>query len=199
MPRRPGKPLTTEELYQRALAIVDEEGLEALTMRRLAAEVGVRAPSLYNHVHNKDELIDGALGVMRSELVLPDPMPEDWMTVMETILGAYRRVLAAHPNMMPLAGRRLPGEEGSGLLYLTHQGFSRDQAVELWQSLTALAIGFSLFSSGYADRGAAGLPNEFESRADEWRDETCVRALRLIMDGFERRAVPDRVASAESA
>jgi AcrR family transcriptional regulator len=192
MPKRPGNPLTTEELYRRALAIVDDNGLEALTMRRLAAAVGVRAPSLYNHVTGKEELIDGALGVMRAELRLPDPMPEDWKTVMETILMAYRRVLADHPNMMPLAGRRLPSDEDSGLAYLVQQGFAPDQAVELWQTLTALTIGFSLFSSGYADGGAAGMPVDFENRAAEWRDETYTRALRLIMETFESDRVAQR-------
>jgi len=192
MPKRPGNPLTTDELYRRALAIVDAEGLEALTMRRLAAAVRVRAPSLYNHVASKEDLIDGALGVMRSELCLPDPMPEDWKAVMETILAAYRRVLTAHPNMMPLAGRRLPDDSSSGLAYLTQQGFSPDQAVELWQSLTALTIGFSMFSSGYAVRGLDGVPDELESRAAEWRDQTCDRALGVIMEAFEKkRAVPD--------
>ena len=183
--RRRGRALTKDGLCERALAIVDEEGLEALTMRRLAKDVGVKAPSLYNHVQSKEALIDGALSRMRSELCLPDPPPEDWMTLMEAIFTEYRRVLAAHPNMMPLAGRRLEGEGDSGLAFLAEQGFSREQAVDLWQSMVALVVGYSMFSSSYAETGTRGLSPEFEERVTEWRDDTCARTLRMIMEAYD--------------
>lgn len=184
---RPSGPLTKEQLYERALAIVDDEGLESLSMRRLAADVGVKAPSLYNHVSSKEDLIDGMLGLMRSEIRLPEPLPEDWMTLMEAILLEYLRVLAAHPNMMPLAGRRLPGRDQSGLAYLGEQGFTPDQAVELWQSLVALVVGFSTFSSGHTPTDTRELPDELGRRAGEWHDETCTKALRLIMEAYDTR------------
>ena len=184
--RRRATPLTKEELYERALAIVDAEGLEALSMRRLAREVGVQNPSLYNHVASKEALVDGMLGLMRSELRLPEPMPEDWMGIMQAIFADYRRILVAHPNMMPLAGRRLDGEE-SGLAFLMEQGFGREQAVELWQSLAAFVVGFSLFSSKYLETGTDGLTSKLSVRITDWRDETCERTLRMIMEGFEPR------------
>jgi AcrR family transcriptional regulator len=168
-----------------ALSIVDEEGLAALSMRRLAAAVGVKAPSLYNHVTCKEDLLDGVVGLMRSEIRLPDPVPEDWMDLMEGILTEYRRVLAAHPNMMPLAGRRLGGGDQSGLAYLVDQGFSPDQAVELWQSLVAFAVGFSMFSSGYAATGRLGVPENLAIRVEEWRDETFSKTLRMIMETYQ--------------
>jgi len=59
-------------------------------MRRLARHVGVKAPSLYNHVPSKQALIDGALSRMRSEMRLPDPLPEEWMSAMEAVLSEYR-------------------------------------------------------------------------------------------------------------
>lgn len=165
--------------------MVDEEGLAALSMRRLAAAVGVKAPSLYNHVTSKEDLLDGVVGLMRSEIRLPDPVPEDWMDLMEEILTAYRRVLAAHPNMMPLAGRRLDGGDRSGLAYLVDQGFSPDQAVELWQSLVALTVGFSMFSSGYAATGNRDLPEDVATRVEEWRDETFSKTLRMVMAAYQ--------------
>ena len=55
------KPLTKDELFDTALAIADADGLEALTMRRLASEVGVEAASLYHHIPNKEALLDGVL------------------------------------------------------------------------------------------------------------------------------------------
>jgi AcrR family transcriptional regulator len=173
-------------LYRRALAIVDAEGLEALTMRRLASDVGVKAPSLYNHVAGKDQLIDGALRVMRTELRLPDPLPDDWMPLMEAVFSEYRRVLQAHPHLMPLAGRRLEGNDDSGIEYLIDQGFSLDRAVELWQSLAAIAVGFTMFASGYTETDTRGLPEGVASRVSDWRDQTYTKALRTIMESYER-------------
>lgn len=185
MAGRPGKALTRDELFERALAIVDREGLEALTMRRLAADVGVKAPSLYNHVSGKDELLEGALARMRAEMRLPDPLPKDWRELIASIFLAYRRVLAAHPHLMPLAGRRLEGEGDSGLAFLLEQGLSRDQAVELWQSLAAVVVGFSMFSSGNAATGTEGLSEEFRRRVTDWREETCAKALRAIIEAYD--------------
>lgn len=189
MTSRPVRALTADLLAERALAIIDEEGLEALTMRRLAADVGVKAPSLYNHVTGKDQLVDGALRVMRAEFRLPSPAPEDWKHLMVAIFTEYRRVLAAHPNMIPLAGRRLPGDRQSqsGLEYLTSQGFTTDESVEIWQSLLALAVGFSMFSSGQADTDTRGLPEPMQQRAAEWRDETFTRAALTLLSTYERK------------
>jgi AcrR family transcriptional regulator len=184
MTGRSRKALTQDKLFERALAIIDLEGLEALTMRRLAADVGVKAPSLYNHVSGKDELIDGVLAHMRAEMRLPDPAPEDWRKLIVAIFLAYRRVLADHPHMMPLAGRRLDGEGDSGLAFLAEQGFTRDEAVELWQSLAAVVVGFSMFSSGNAATGTEGLTREFRMRVTDWREETCEKALRTLVEAY---------------
>jgi AcrR family transcriptional regulator len=181
---RAGQALTRERLFEHALAIVDEDGLEALTMRRLADDVGVKAPSLYNHVRGKEELIEGALALMRSEMRLPDPPPEDWKELIEAIFLAYRRVLVAHPHMMPLAGRRLEGEGASGLAFLAEQGFDRDEAVELWQSLAAVVVGFSMFGSDAAKTGTEGLSPEFRERVTDWREETCAKALRALLKAY---------------
>lgn len=185
--KRRETPLTREELFGRALAIVDEHGLAALTMRRLAEDVGVEAASLYHHVPNKDALIEGVLVTMRSEVRLPDPLPEDWIDVMEAIFAEYRRVLAAHPNLTPYAGRHVESDpEEEGLVSLTHLGFSSDEAVELWQSLIAFVVGFSVFSSSYAETDTSALPEGLAGRMAQWRDETCKRTLRVILEGYDR-------------
>jgi len=186
MSTRPAQPLTRQLLFDRALAIVDADGLDALTMRRLAAELGVQAPSLYNHVAGKDDLLDGALRVMRAEFRPPSPAPQDWRELMAGIFTEYRRVLSAHPNMMPLAGRRLPGESDSGLEYLTSLGFSVDEAVEVWQSLLALTVGFSLFASGHTPTDTRGLGAPLQERAEQWHDETFHRALLAVIEPYEQ-------------
>jgi AcrR family transcriptional regulator len=176
--------LTRDELFETALRLVDQEGLEALTMRRLGDEVGVEAASLYHHVPNKEALIDGVLVRMRSEVRLPTTLPTDWIEIFEVIFAEYRRVLTAHPNLMLYAGRRVESDpETSGLESLTQMGFSQDDAVDLWQSLIAFSVGFSVFSSSAAETDTSDLPPGLALRMAQWNDETFSRTLRMILEG----------------
>jgi TetR/AcrR family tetracycline transcriptional repressor len=182
-PRRE-RPLTREELLDAALGIVDSEGLAALTMRRLAAAVGVEAMSIYYHVPHKEALLDGVVERMRSEMRLPPTEPDDWADALEAIFVEYRRVLVAHPNMLPLAARRTRGAGASGLEYLIGQGVPPDDAVELYQSLVAFTIGYSVLSAALVEAEWAGLPEALAERLGEWRDTTFRRTLRIVMDGY---------------
>jgi len=180
-------PLTRDELFEVGLRIADAEGLEALTMRRLAAEVGVEAASLYHHLPNKDALLDGVIVRMRSEISIPDPLPTDWKDLMLAIWSGYRRNLTAHPNLMSLAGRRVESDPDSGLVFLTQLGFSDDDAVELWQSMMAFTVGYSTFSSAHTESDVSDLPTALARRMEDWRDETCVRTLRMLLEGYDAR------------
>lgn len=181
-------PLTKELLYSRALQIADSEGLAALTMRRLAADVGVEAASLYHHIPNKDALLDGVAISMRRDIVVPDPLPEDWRELMVVIFMEYYRMLDSHPNLISLAGRRVETDPDSGLVYLTSLGLSPDDAVELWQSITALVVGFSVFSSSYAESDVSDLPGELAARMTDWREETVRRSLYALIEAYDGTA-----------
>ncbi|MDZ4168245.1 MAG: TetR family transcriptional regulator [Coriobacteriia bacterium] len=184
-PRKRTVPLTSDELYATALRIVDADGLEALTMRRLAGEVGVEAASLYHHIPNKDALISGMLVKMRSEVQLPDPLPEDWTDLFVMIFAEYRRVLSAHPNLVIYAGRRVESDPSpDGLQGLVQLGLSEDDAVGLWQSMIAFVTGFSLFSSRAAETDTSNQPPELDTRLAEWRDETADKTIRAIIEGY---------------
>jgi TetR/AcrR family transcriptional regulator, tetracycline repressor protein len=178
------RPLTRDELLDAALGIVDSEGLAALTMRRLAAAVGVEAMTLYYHVPHKEALLDGTVERMRSEMRLPETAPDDWADALEAVFVEYRRVLAAHPNMLPLATRRTDRAEASGLQYLIDRGVAPDDAVELYQSLVAFTVGYSVLSSPLVETAWAGLPEALGERLREWRDATFCRTLRIVMDGY---------------
>jgi TetR/AcrR family transcriptional regulator, tetracycline repressor protein len=178
------RPLTRAELLDAALGIVDAEGLDALTMRRLADAVGVEAMSLYHHVPSKDALLNWTVERMRSEMRLPEPLPDGWAGVLEAIFVEYRRVLAAHPNMLPLATRRTDLAETSGLQYLIDQGIAPDDAVEMYQSLVAFTIGYSVLGSPLVETAWAGLPATVAARLRELRDGTFRRTLRIVMDGY---------------
>jgi hypothetical protein len=182
--RRRAQPLTRDELLDAALAIVDAEGLAALTMRRLADAVGVEAMSLYHHVANKERLLDWTVERMRSEMHLPDPMPQDWPDVLEAIFVEYRRVLAAHPNMLPLATRRAGRAEASGLRYLIEQGVPPAHAIELYQSLVAFTVGYSVVGSPPVEPQWDGLPGDLAQGLGEWREATFRRTLRIVMNGY---------------
>src|SRR5262252_10785844 len=67
------KPLSRERILAAALELVDEQGIEALSMRRLGQSLGYEAMSLYNHVANKDDLLDGILDLVLAEMEPPDP------------------------------------------------------------------------------------------------------------------------------
>lgn len=181
------EPLTPEIIFEHALAIVDDEGLEALSMRRLGSDLGIEAASLYHHVADKQALLDGVVALARSEMrVTADPYA-GWKDFMEEVFLEYRRLLLAHPNLVELAGWRLENGMEDGIAYLMSIGFGLDDAVELMQSLVALAVGFAMFGVPGANKGNRGLPSEIAKRTGDWREETCAQAARVILDSFEAR------------
>jgi TetR/AcrR family tetracycline transcriptional repressor len=180
---RRATPVTRAELLDTALGIVDSDGLDALTMRRLADALGVEAMSLYHHVPNKESLLDWLVERMRSEMKIGPPSP-DWRDTMAGILVEYRRVLSAHPNMLPLATRRTDHVSTSGLRFLIESGLTPESAVELYQSLIAFAVGFSTVGSSSGAADWAGAPDELVDRSRDWRAETFSRGLRILMDGY---------------
>jgi TetR/AcrR family transcriptional regulator, tetracycline repressor protein len=184
-PRTKRAPLTPDLIFERALEIIDADGLEALSMRRLAFDLGVEAASLYHHIADKEALIDGVIGCMRSEMQVTGDPTGDWKEFLEEVLVEYRRVLTAHPNMMGLAGWRLENGMEDGLVFLMEIGFDLDDAVELMQSLVALAFGFALFSVPTIPPGERGLSREMAQRMGDWREDTCRKMARIIMESFE--------------
>ena len=67
----PRAPLTKKQIVDAALRLADEEGVASLSMRKLAGRLGVKAMSLYHHVANKDEVLDGIVDAVFSEIALP--------------------------------------------------------------------------------------------------------------------------------
>src|SRR5690349_18996159 len=104
--RRPWhRGLDRRAIADAALRILDEDGLDALTMRAVAASVGVEAASLYAHVRNKAELIDAVLDVVLDGVVIPE-VTGDVGADLIAAYGAYRAALLAHPVVVPLMPQR---------------------------------------------------------------------------------------------
>ncbi|GCE07013.1 TetR/AcrR family transcriptional regulator [Dictyobacter aurantiacus] len=99
---KPGGTLTRQRVLEAALQLIDQEGLEGFSMRKLGAMLGVEAMSLYNHVESKRALFDGVIELLITQEPYPEqpdatPREELW-----TFAHAFRDILRAHPRVLPL-------------------------------------------------------------------------------------------------
>jgi AcrR family transcriptional regulator len=105
----PRLPLSRERVLTAAVALAGADGIEALTMRRLGQELGVEAMSLYKHVANKEDLLDGMVDAVFAEIGLPRA-GADWRTAMRDRANSVREALTRHPWATPLMqSRSRPG------------------------------------------------------------------------------------------
>jgi AcrR family transcriptional regulator len=98
------EPLTRRRIIRSALRIMDEEGLAAVTMRRIGRDLGVEAMSLYNHVQDKDEILQAVCEEVLAGFRLPQV--EEWTEAIREAAREYRRILLAHPNVITLMTER---------------------------------------------------------------------------------------------
>lgn len=97
-----GEPLTRQRVLEAALSLIDQEGLEGFSMRKLGARLGVEAMALYNHVENKRALFDGVIEVLIAEGLSPEQHQETPREELWAFAHAFRDVLRAHPHVLPL-------------------------------------------------------------------------------------------------
>ncbi|MDX3353046.1 TetR/AcrR family transcriptional regulator [Streptomyces sp. ME01-24h] len=200
---RPRKPLLSRErIVATALALVDGEGLQALSTRRLAAELGVSGPSLYNHFTTKDEILDAVADAVVGEVdlsVFEDG--RDWPDALAAWARSYRAALAAHPHIVPLLARG-PGRRPAGLRMadavfggMTAAGWPPAHATRVGALMRYFVAGSALgsFARGFVDDPSAYDPAEYphlgqahllaerQWQVDEGAFETGLRAL---LDGL---------------
>lgn len=108
-------PLSRERALRTALTLADADGIDALTMRHLADALGVEAMSLYHHVRNKDDILDGMVDLVFAEIELPGP-DEPWREGLVRRARSMRTVLLRHP----WAGRLLESRARPGPMNLAH-------------------------------------------------------------------------------
>lgn len=107
-PRPHRDPLTRERIVETALRLMDEEGLQAVTMRRVGRELGVEAMSLYNHVADKQDLLRAVVEAVMAGFEFPED-GDDWREAARRAARAWRTLLKAHPNVITLmSGQRKP-------------------------------------------------------------------------------------------
>ena len=143
----PRPPLTRPRVVRTALRLVDERGLAALTMRALAHELGVSPMALYNHVRDKDELVDLMLDLVLGE-VDRSPAEGDWVSRLRALVCSYHQVLSAHPGLARVYSSRVRiGPHGlliieRGLGLLLQAGFSPPDAANAFFALYTYTVGF---------------------------------------------------------
>lgn len=155
-------PLNRERVLRAALALADESGIESLSMRRLADELGVKAMSLYNHVPNKGAIVDGIVDLVVREIELPDG--GDWEAAIRTCAVSAHEAFLRHPwacslVMSPGRGRdaldaRLRYMEWL-LGRLRGAGFGPELTYRGYHALDSHILGFTLWQLGHSAGAAA--------------------------------------------
>jgi AcrR family transcriptional regulator len=142
-------PLNRERVLRAAVALADESGSESLSMRKLGEAVGVEAMSLYHHVANKDDLLDGMIDVVFGEIEMPSDCG-DWMGSMRRRALSARQVLARHGWAIRfMESRTSPGpatlrHHDAVLGCLRNAGFSVRLAAHAFSVLDSYVYGFAL-------------------------------------------------------
>jgi AcrR family transcriptional regulator len=145
----PRIPLSRARVLQAAVAFADDHGIESLSMRKLAQAVGVEAMSLYNHVANKTDLLDGMIDLVFSEIELPS-REAGWKTAMRQRATSVRTVLARHRWAIGLMeSRTSPGpatlrHHDAVIGCLRKAGFSVEMAAHAYAVLDSYIYGFAL-------------------------------------------------------
>jgi len=172
-------PLSRARVLTAAIGVADEGGIQSLTMRKLAQELGVEAMSLYYHVANKEELLDGVVDLIVSEI--NDSVDEaeldsnEWKSIMRQRILAARRVMLRHPWAPGVIESRV-NMSGATVRYFDSLvgvfragGFSYDLAHHAMHALGSRALGFTQELFDPANDG--GDENEsaamFEQMADQ--------------------------------
>jgi AcrR family transcriptional regulator len=140
-------PLNRERVLEAAIRLADEGGIEALSMRKLAEVLGVKAMSLYNHVANKDDVLDGIVDAAWAEIA-PPTGDEDWKTSVRDIAISAHETMLAHPWASDLSVRK-PGfarlRYGDLLLgCFRNAGFSKDLTYHAYHIIESYIMGYTL-------------------------------------------------------
>ena len=184
------RPLTRLSILEAGLRLIDQQGLEAFTMRKLAQELGVDPMSMYRHFENKDALLDGVADLLWGEVALPGG-DAGWEAILRSMAISLRALARAHPHAyallcnrqtLPLAMLRLCDVI---LEQLQRAGFARKRAMEILCTVCSYAIGFAMVE-------LTALPPEPSDRAAEEGGTADIRRFTQIMRRLPRET-PDRL------
>jgi AcrR family transcriptional regulator len=145
---RPRK-LSSDTIVAAAIALLDREGAQALTMRRLGAELGVEAMSLYRHVGSRQALLDRVADRLAAEIE-PDARAAEWPDALRALASEVRALARRHPAAFTLVGVRVLGTPAAlapveaVLASLRRGGFTPARAISAYRLVIAYARGYAL-------------------------------------------------------
>jgi AcrR family transcriptional regulator len=154
-----------------ALALADAEGLEAVTIRRLAKDLGVTPMALYWHFRSKDELLEGVAASIFEEIDLSVDASSTWREQLRALLGSMVSVLRAHPSTAILLSTRTVSSEGSlratevVLDILRRGGFSPTEATQIARHALSTITNLVSGEPGVVAREESGKPIDARRRA----------------------------------
>jgi AcrR family transcriptional regulator len=182
--------LSRDTIVEGAIALADAEGLDAVTIRRLAEDQGVTPMALYWHFKDKGELLDGIAERLFAGVRLPGPSRKPWPEQLRSILEALSDALRPHPEVAALVSDRVLSSEAgltvaeSTLALLRHAGLSAEQAAQV---------------GGYLLNAVAMLVTSEPGREygpdSEARDDA-IRRKTASLSGLPLRRYPSVVSSA---
>jgi AcrR family transcriptional regulator len=209
--QEPRTPLSKERVLRAAIGLADEGGIDSLTMRKLAQKLGVEAMSLYHYVAKKDDILDGIVDLVISEIAVP-PREADWKAATREIAISAHEVLLRHPwacslmwttSISPARLRYMESILGT----LRESGFSPDLTHHAYHALDSHITGFTLWqvnipfnAEDIAELGATflqELPTDEYPYVAEHTEQHLMPSgneeksefefgLDLILDGLER-------------
>jgi AcrR family transcriptional regulator len=188
--------LSRERINAGALRIVDADGLDGLSMRKLAAELGVRAPSLYGHVASKDDLLHSVANEVMTRVDTSAFASGDWRSGLRVWARSYREALATHPNLVPFLAygpaRREASLKVADAVHggLVGAGWPPRYATMIGASTKYLVVGAAMgsFSRGFEDDVQIyrdRYPNLIDAPSlREHADEIDGASFELALDAF---------------
>ncbi|MEV6280362.1 TetR family transcriptional regulator [Nocardia sp. NPDC051832] len=200
---RPRVPLLSRDrIRESALRLIDRDGLGELSMRKLAAELGVQAASLYGHYPTKDDLLDDIAHAIMSHVDASAFAREDWRSALVSWARSFRAALAKHPNFVPYLAISGPGRRDEALRAanavhggLVDAGWPPRQATMIGAAARYLVLGSTVgsFSRGFVDDIQVyrdRYPNLEQAhllrdKAEEIDSDSFELALSAFLDGLE--------------
>jgi AcrR family transcriptional regulator len=167
------KPLTRDRVLRAAVALADDGGLESLTMRKLAKELGVEAMSLYNHVASRGDLLDGMIDIVFSEIE-PPSSEDDWKAALRKRAVSTRDALSRHRWAVGLMEGRTNHGPANLRLHdavlgcLRAAGFSVEMSVHAYSVQDAYIYGFALQETDMSSHSATDFAVEAQRQMREY-------------------------------
>jgi AcrR family transcriptional regulator len=177
------RPLTRQRILCAALKLIDREGLDALSMRKLGATLGVEGMALYRHVGNKERLLEGVVEVLLEELELPPAGSASWADAWLALARSYRRLARSHPGafrllaLSPLSTAARFERAKAPVAILRDAGFDEQRAQLAFRTLLSYADGYLLRELADGDTDLS--PEDAEAAFDF--------GIRAILTGLDQQ------------